>query len=71
MARIDIVFRSCMPDERAVKSGCRSEAATHVVEFQSLDAATDVADPFIASFELLNDIFENLIDLKRVNTTSE
>jgi hypothetical protein len=25
----------------------------------------------LPSFELLNDIFENLIDLKRVNTTSE
>ncbi len=53
MARIDIVFRSCVPDEQAVKSGCRSEAATHVVEFQSLDTATEVADPFIASFEIL------------------
>ena len=67
---MDIVFRSCVPDEQAVKSGCRSEAATHVVEFQSLDAATEVADPLLPSFELLNDIFENLIDLKRVNTTS-
>jgi hypothetical protein len=26
--------------------------------------------PLLPSFELLNDIFENLIDLKRVNTTS-
>ncbi len=49
VAGIDIVrvFRSCVPDEQAVKSGCRSEAATHVVEFQSLDTATEVADPFI------------------------
>jgi len=53
VARIDIVLRSCVPDEQAVKSGCRSEAATHVVEFQSLDTATEVADPFIASFEFL------------------
>jgi hypothetical protein len=53
VARIDIVFQSCVPDEQAVKSGCRSEAATHVVEFQSLDTATEVADPFIASFEFL------------------
>ena len=58
MARIDIVFRSCMPDEQAVKSGYRSEAATHVVEFQSLDTATEVADPLLPSFELLNDMFE-------------
>ena len=35
MARIDIVLRSCVPDEQAVKSGCRSEAATHVVEFKA------------------------------------
>jgi len=51
VARIDIVLRSCVPDEQAVKSGCRSEAATHVVEFQSLDTATEVAVPFITSFE--------------------
>jgi len=35
VARIDIVLRSCVPDEQAVKSGCRSEAATHVVEFKA------------------------------------
>ncbi len=58
MARIDIVFQSCVPDERAVKSGCLSEAATHVVEFQSLDTATEVPDPFIPLVELLNDMFE-------------
>ncbi len=51
MARIDIVLRSCVPDEQAVKSGCPSEAATHVVEFQSLDTATGVAVPFIPPFE--------------------
>ena len=49
MARIDIVFRSCVPDEQAVKSGCRSEAATHVVEFQSLDTAAGVAEPSLAN----------------------
>ncbi len=53
MSRIDIFSQSCVPDEQAVKSGCRSEAATHVAEFQSLDTATEVADPFIASFEIL------------------
>ncbi len=59
MARIDIVFRSCVPDEQAVKSGCRSEAATHVVEFQSLDAATEVADILFRRSNLrFNDIFE-------------
>ena len=35
MARIDIVLRSCVPDEQAVKSGCQGEAATHVVEFKA------------------------------------
>jgi len=56
-----------MPDEQAVKSGCRSEAATHVVEFkQQLKLLTLL-------FRRLNcnDMFENSIDLKRVNTTSE
>jgi hypothetical protein len=52
VARIDIVLRSCVPDEQAVKSGCRSEAATHVVEFKAwIQQLAGVAVPFIQPFE--------------------
>jgi hypothetical protein len=57
-ARIDIVLRSSVPDEQAVKSGCQGEAATHVVEFKAGCSKGLPTLLFRRSNLRFNDIFE-------------